>query len=432
MVIIRPFRGYRYDGSKVDVSKAIFPPYELSNVEFRNIFLRISSYNIIRAILGDESAEEKKRYKHSAGLIESWVSKGFIKKDAGECIYVYSQEFEINGKKSERTGFISLVELEKLGKNIKPHELTFHDQIVDMGAILENTRSNLGPIFSIYSDPEKTIERELDKIKRKRPDVDVFTDYEGVRHRMWAVSDGKIISFISNAMKRKQLLIADGHHRYKISLSYSLGHPRDQPARYMTMMMVGMENAGMTILATHRLIKGMKNFRGEDFIASLSRNFEVDTIEMDPENTKARLKEILASLNNMDWRSFGMYLGRNKFYVLRLKNEAAMKVAKRHSKPWRKFGVNVLHVLVLKRILGIDTSSNEGRTNVEYVKDLPGNAERCMDRIKNGECQIAFFMRPTSMDEIRNISGSGEMMPQKSTCFFPKIYSGVVIYKFDG
>jgi uncharacterized protein (DUF1015 family) len=432
MVIIRPFKGYRYDGSKVDVSKAIFPPYELSNVEFRNIFLKISSYNIIRAILGDERAEEKKRYRYSADLIDSWISNGFLKKDAGECIYVYSQEFEINGKKSERTGFISLVELEKFGKKIMPHEMTFHDQIVDMGAILENTRSNLGPIFSIYSDPGKKIERALEKIKLKKPDVDVFTGYEGVRHRMWAVSDGKIISFISNAMKRKQLLIADGHHRYNISLSYSLERPLDQPSRYMTMMMVGMENKGMTILPTHRLIKGMKNFHREDFIASLSKNFDVETFETGPGKEKMQFREFLASLNRRDWRSFGMYLGGSKFYVVSLKNADSMNVAKGHSKPWKRFGINVLHELVLKGILGIDASRHEGRTNVEYVKDLPGNAERCMDRIKNGECQIAFFMRPTSMDEIRKISGSGEMMPQKSTCFFPKIYSGVVIYKFDG
>jgi uncharacterized protein (DUF1015 family) len=432
MVKIRPFRGYRYNGEKVDIGKAIFPPYELASRQFRNIFLEMSGCNVIRIMLGSERLGKAGRYKHSARLLSSWIRKGYLKRDGSPCIYVYSQEFKINGNKKERTGFISLVELEKLGRNIVPHELTFHDQIVDMGAILKSTRANLGPVFSIYSDPAKSIESMLEKIKRERkPEMEAFTGYEGVRHRVWAVKDGKIINHIAHEMKNKKLLIADGHHRYNISFEYSRKHPDDEKAKYISMMMVNMENEGVVILPTHRLVKGIKNFSREKFTSSLERNFEIKAIEFMGKNGKEKLKGLLRKISIMDWRNFGMYLGGRKFYILKLKNESAMNVAKNHSKSWKRFAVNVLHKLVIEGILGIGTSKIDGHHNVEYVKDIRRNAETCVKRVKNGECQIAFFMSPAKMEDVREICRSGEVMPQKSTCFYPKVYSGVVIYKFE-
>lgn len=432
MVKIRPFRGYHYNKEKVEVGKAIFPPYELANKQFRDIFLKISSYNVIRIILGNERLGKNERYSYSARLLDSWIKKDYLKKDDDLCIYVYSQEFEINGKKRERTGFVSLVRLEKLGKSIVPHELTMHDQIVDMRAVLKSTRTNLGPIFSIYSDPEKKIESILEKIKRERkPEIETFTEYEGVRHRIWVVRDRKVINLISKEMKRKKLVIADGHHRYNISFEYSRRHPDDEKAKYVSMMLVNMENEGIAIFPTHRLVKGIKNFDREKFIHSLKKNFGMETIKFGRADEKEKLKEMLERINDRDWRYFGMYLGGRKFYIPKLKNGSAMNVAKNHSKPWKRFGINVLHTLVINGILGIDTSKINGQHNIEYVKDIRGNAEQCVRRVKNGECQIAFFMRPTRMEEVKKISESGEMMPQKSTCFYPKVYSGLIIYKFE-
>jgi uncharacterized protein (DUF1015 family) len=303
--------------------------------------------------------------------------------------------------------------------------------MVDMKALLESIRANLGPVFSIYSDPEKKIESVLEKIKRERkPEMETITGYEGVRHRVWAVKDRKIINLISKEMKRKRLIIADGHHRYNTSFEYSIRHTDDKKARYMSMMMVNMENEGIVILPTHRLVMGIKNFDRGKFIRSLRRNFEMEAIKFGRPHEKGKFKEMLDRINGQDWRSFGMYLGGRKLYILKLKNESAMDAAKNHSKPWKRFGVNVLHELVIKGVLGIDATTDE-RHKIEYVKEIRGNLGQCIRRVRNGECQIAFFMRPAKMEEVMGISESGEMMPQKSTCFYPKVYSGVVIYKFE-
>ena len=431
MVKIRPFRGYRYNKEKVDIGKAIFPPYELTSKQFRDIFLKISDYNIIRVILGNENLPGHERYRYSASLLDSWISKGYLKKDGRPCIYVYSQEFEINGKKKDRTGFISLVRLEKLGKSIMPHEFTFHDEVVDMGALLENTRANLGPIFSVYSDRRKGIESVLEKIKRETsPEMEVLTDHEGVRHRLWKVEDKKTIDLIAEKMECKRLLIADGHHRYNICFEYSRAHPHDEKAKYISMMMVRMENEGLVILPTHRLVKGIKNFDREKLIRSLGKDFRMETIGFGSANENEKLEEMLKRINGRDWRCFGMYTGGKKFYILGLKDARAVDAIKNHSMAWRRLGVNVLHTLVIKGVLDASAPIDE-RRNVEYVKDIRGKAMECVRRVRDGECQIAFFMRPVKIGEVEEISGSGEMMPQKSTCFYPKVYSGLVIYKFE-
>ena len=431
MVNIRPFKAYHYDQAKVDISKVIFPPYELRNREFMDTFLKISDHNVIRIMLGDERLENSERYQYSAELLNAWIKDGHLKKYAKPCIYVYSQEFEADGRKMERTGFISLVELEELGKNIAPHEFTLHDQIINMKKLLEETRTNLGLVFSIYSDSGKKIESMLEKIKLLKPDIDTFTDYEGVRHRVWAVSDQKVIGAITKEMKNKKLLIADGHHRYKISYEYSREHPDDDMAKHLSMMMVNMENKGIAILPTHRLVGGIKNFDSEKFLSRLKDNFEIEIFEFEAAKKEEGLMKMLKKISSRDWRSFGMYLGGRKYYILTLKNEKAMDEAKDHSKPWKRFGINVLHTLIIKDMLGIDTLKNNRQCNVEYVKDIHDFASECVRKVEEGEFQAAFFTRSTNINEIKAIAESGEMMPQKSTCFYPKVYSGLIIYKFE-
>jgi uncharacterized protein (DUF1015 family) len=436
MVNIRPFRGYRYNENKVDIGKAVLPPYELTNEEFKNIFLKISKHNVIRINLGKNLGKRNGTsngdiYQYSADLFRSWIKKGCLKQDERPSVYVYSQEFELFGRKIERTGFSSLVELEELGKNIFPHEETLQDTMINRKMLLEKTRANLGLIFSLYSDPQKTIEKMIETAKRKPPVADFYTEYEGVRHKLWAITDKEMIEKITKEMQNKKLLIADGHHRYKTCLSYSRDHPHDENAKYTSMMLVNMSNEGLMILPTHRLVKGIKNFNKDDFMKKLGKNFETETIEFGGDENK--IKDLLGVLNKKNGKHFGMYLGGEKFFILTVRTEDEQIMDRerdRFSRKWRRLDMNILHTLILRDILGIYTEKMEDQCHMEYVKDFSDHAKSCITKVKNGECQAAFFVNPITIDEMKEITQRGEMIPPKSTCFYPKVYSGVVMYKF--
>ncbi len=433
MVNIRPFSGYRYNEKKLDISRVVLPPYELANEEFKEKFFNISPFNVIKIYLGKAGSKSNgERYQYSADLFETWIKKGYLTKDEGPCLYVYSQEFELDGRKMERTGFVSLVELEDLGKNVFPHEETLQETMINRRALIERTRTNFGLIFSLYSDPERRIEILLEKMKQKPPISEFFTDYEGVRHRLWLVRDRAIISQITDEMKNKKLLIADGHHRYQICLEYSKRNPRDENAKYTSMMLVNIKNDGLAILPTHRLVKGIKNFDKEKLIERMELYFDMEVFNFGTKDENERVREVMQRLVAKDGKHFGMYLGDEKYYILGLRDEKAMdRAAKEFSKQWRRFDMNILHTLILKKTLGVDTMNTRDQCHMEYVKDFRDNAKKCLRKVRSGECQAALFVNPAKVEQVKEISESGEMIPPKSTCFYPKVYCGVVIQKFD-
>ncbi len=431
MVKIRPFKAYHYDPDRVDVSRAVFPPYELNNKEFRDIFINISDYNIIRVVLGGIGKNNGERYEYSARLFEAWIKKRYIKKDEKPSIYVYSQQFEINGKPMERTGFISLIELEAFGKNIFPHELTLYEALINRKVLLEKTRANFGLIFSLYSDPQKKIEAILEAAKKSGPVMDFFTAYEGVRHMLWAITDERTINAITELMKDKKLLIADGHHRYKIHLEYSRSHPDDEGAKYNSMLMVNASNKGLLVLPTHRLIKGVKDFDSEKILEKLKAKFDIETIEFNDCCGIEEMRKLLAKLaEKKHEHKFGLYVGGGKLHVLKIKSEKYMDAAGK-SDEWKSFDMNILHSIILKEIVGVDTTDEREQCHVEYVKDIGQHVLDCLHKVKSGECQAAIFVNPVSTETIKVIAEKGEMVPPKSTCYYPKVYNGLVMYKFE-
>jgi uncharacterized protein (DUF1015 family) len=433
MVNIRPFSGYRYNEKKLDISRVVLPPYELANEEFKEKFFNMSPFNVIKIYLGKAGSKSNgERYQYSSEMFGTWIRDGYLIRDEGPCLYVYSQEFELEGKKMERTGFVSLVELEELGKNVFPHEETLQDTMINRRLLIEKTRTNFGLIFSLYSDPEKRIEMLLKKAKQNPPVSEFFTDYEGVRHRLWLVRDRAIINKITSEMKNKKLLIADGHHRYKICLDYSKDNPGDEKAKYTSMMLVNIHNDGLAILPTHRLVKDIRNFDKEKLIERMKLYFVMEVFNFGTKDENGRIRELMQRLRAKDGKHFGMYLGDEKYYILGLKDERAMdKEAKEFSKQWRRFDMNILHVLILKKTLGVDTMNTCDQCHMEYVKDFRDNAKKCLIKVRSGECQIALFVNPAKVKQVKEISENGEMIPPKSTCFYPKVYCGVVIHRFD-
>ncbi|MEM5872091.1 MAG: DUF1015 domain-containing protein [Candidatus Aenigmatarchaeota archaeon] len=432
MVTIRPFCGYRYNEEKINLSNVVLPPYELTE-DFQKNFIKLSPFNIIHIYLGKKnSLNNGERYEYSSKLFNSWIRDGILKKDEKPCLYIYSQEFMLNGKFFERTGFIALVELEELGKNIFPHEETMEETLINRRVLLEKTRANFGLIFSLYSDEKREIEKILEKFKKRKPLVEFFTEFEGVKHKLWKINDTKIIQKISNLMKNKKLLIADGHHRYKVSLEYNIKHPNDSSAKYISMFLVNIKNKGLVVLPTHRIVKGIKNFNKEKFLNELKKNFLIEKFSFRKKSYEEKEKEIMEILQKKDGKHFGLYLGSNDFYIINLKDIKIMdKIMPNHSIEWKNLDINILHSLILKKILNIDVHNEKCKCFIEYVKDFKENASQCIRKVDEGECNFSIFINPIQINKVKKIVEKGEIIPPKSTCFFPKVYCGLVIYRFD-
>jgi len=433
MVNIKPFQGYRYNTEKVRMENAFSPPYDVINPAMQEELYKKSAYNIVRIILGKDEKDDNEtenKYTRAASFFRSWLKSGHIKQDDKPHMYVYSQEFLVGGKKMERTGLITTTELEALGKNILPHEFTLSGPKVGRKILLEKTEANFGQIFSIYLDKKMVVESILENEKNKAAEFDV-ADFEGIRHKLWIIKDETAIKKIIEIMRDKKIFIADGHHRYETSLEYSKEHPDNEKAKYIMMTLVNIMNKGLVILPTHRLVKDI-SVDAAKLIDGLKRNFSIEIFESGKDNGKeAREKMFKGMKTNESKHAFGMYLGGNRYSVLTLTDEKVMdQKAKGHAKPWRRLDVSILHTLILDGLLGIDTNKPEKQQYIEYMKDTKDAVDECVEKVKSCACKVVFFMNPTKIDEVVDVAESGERMPQKSTFFYPKVYTGLVMYRF--
>ncbi|MCK5023297.1 MAG: DUF1015 domain-containing protein, partial [Candidatus Aenigmarchaeota archaeon] len=396
-------------------------------------FLADDNHNVLKLILGDmnNTSENGERYEYSVKLFKRWIDKGYLIKDKKNCIYVYSQQFEQDGETIDRTGFISLVKIEEFGKNIYPHELTLSDTMINRRVLLEKTRSNVGLIFSLYNDNKCDIDDILEEAKNTTPEFDVYTDFEGVRHRLWVIDNEETIEKITSHMKNTKVLIADGHHRYNTSLDYSNSKPDDELAKHVSMMFVNMKKDGLVIVPTHRLVKNVVKFDKDNLLKKIENDFTVEKIKFNDSNHKEKTREMKRMMKENGKHSFGMYVGNNTLYILTLKNERSLEKQNHCSKEWCNFDINILHSFIIDKLLDIDIKNPEDQGKIDYFKDIHDFAHRCVEKVNRDDFQIAFFVNPPDMETIQKLSENGEIVPQKSTCFYPKVYSGVVIYKFE-
>lgn len=431
MVEIAPFRGYRYNTEKVDLAKVVTPPYDVISPEMQEKFYERSEYNIARIIKGkvfEDDDENNNQYTRARDYFQRWIDEGILVQDDEEAIYIYSQEFEIAGNKRERTGFIALIKLEEFGKGVRPHEFTLSGPKADRLNLLRATKAHFGQIFSLYSDPERRIDRVLERFKNT-PLVDIKDD-EGIRHRLWKITDSNAIGMIRSEMAEKPLFIADGHHRYETALNYS---KENEKARYCMMTFVNMQNEGLVILPTHRIIKNLEDFRVKKLEEGLRENFDIETFEF-AEGNEVEMRETMLSLLRKRYlegkHAFGMYCSNNKYYLLTLKsNELINRIP--GPKALRKLDVTILHTLILEQLLGIDKARLEKGLNVEYIKDIGDAIEEGIRKVDSRSHQIIFFMNPTKVEEVQAVADRGGRMPQKSTFFYPKVYTGFVIYRVE-
>lgn len=410
MAEIKPFKGIRYNQEKVNLSDVVTQPYDKITPSMQEAYYKKSEYNIIRIELN----KEKDPYTGANTFFEQWQDEGILIQDKEPSIYPYFQEYITpQGESKLRKGFVAILKLEDFSTGVVlPHERTLSAPKEDRLKLLRATRANFGQIFMLYSDIENKISNLIDaKISATPPLIDISESYEKrVSHKLWRIWDEETISSIQRLMATKTLLIADGHHRYETALNYSKENPT---ATHRMVTFVSMEDPGLLILPTHRAIYGIST---EGFIDKVTKFFAVKEY-----NSKESVLTALSGKKHV----FGLYNG--KFWVLKLKNANLMDkfVSKDRTYEYKTLDVTVLHSVIIEHVLMISKEKIARKENIDYLRDI----DEGIEGVKAGKYDLFFILNPTRIEEVRKISACREVMPQKSTDFYPKLITGLVINK---
>lgn len=434
---IKPFRAFRFNRAVVgDVCRCIAPPYDVISPARQDHLHKKSKYNIIRITKGKTTASDNTRnnpYTRAAKYLNNWLKKGVLRQDKTDAIYAYTQDFDLAGAKFSRISFIALARLEEFtpAGPVRPHEHTLNSQIIDRLNLKRATAADFGLVSMLYEDRKKTADKIIKSAAAQKPLLDCL-DEQNVRHRLFAITDEDGINATVQTIRKKICIIADGHHRYTTGLLYSreTGNPA---ARFQMIAFTNICQDGLLVLATHRLVGSLGNFCVKKLIADLKRDFEVTHLPFDSPRTKLRAKQKMLALmkagHKKDKNAFGIYAA-NSFYVAVLKNKRIMaSAAPDYSPAWRTLDVAVLHKLILEKLLRIGEKQLDSEGGIEYIKDMENAIDESTEKVDKGQKQIAFFVNPTKIRQIQMVADAGERMPQKSTYFHPKLYSGLTINK---
>jgi uncharacterized protein (DUF1015 family) len=407
---IFPFQPYRYSSAAGAAENLVTQPYDKISPVMRARYLSLSPYNLVRIILGEKSPQDSERenaYTRAAGYLNSWIASGILERESAPSLYAYFQRFTVpdTAETLERKGFIGLGAVEDYSANIvHRHEQTLSGPKKDRLELLRHTHAHFGQIFMLYPDPELAIDKLLDGAAQGPPVSELTEEYGGL-HRLWRIADPAVIACIQQLMSEKKLLIADGHHRYETALAFRNENPGWPAAEKVMMTFVNMYSPGLEILATHRLASGLEGLDEAAFLGkvqarklgSLDALREVFRV---PEPGKIRM---------------GIALRSGEVFL-----------SERERKPG-ELDVKVLHEELLAKLLGISEEAVREEKHIEYVRGL----DAAYGKVREGDAQIAFLLEPTTIQQVADVAFSGGVMPQKSTDFYPKLLSGMTIYKLE-
>lgn len=430
MADIQAFRGYRYDLGRVgNLSDVIAPPYDVIDAALQQQLYERSPYNVIRLILNRETSadsETNNRYTRAAQSLRDWQQEGVLVQDSARSLYVYHQDFDVEGRRFTRKGFMARVRLEPFGQGrVYPHEETLSGPKADRLKLFHATGMNLSQIFGLYPDEDGEVTARLDAAVGRALPIQAV-DHLGVTSKLWPVTNQQTISAIAGLMGPKPIFIADGHHRYETALKY-LDERRqageatdpDHPANFVLMMMVSMHDPGLVILPTHRLVSGIGDVRAEQLRTILGANFEIETVGAGPSAASAAWETIEVD-GRQDLLGFGT-VADDTWQLGRFRAPEQMaRLAADHSEAWRGLGVAILQRVVLEQAL----PQAGGAPKCAYVHLLREVNEAVAAR----RCQLAVLVPPAAMDHVAQIAGNLEKMPPKSTYFYPKLLSGLVFH----
>jgi len=440
MAVIKPFRGFLYNQEKVkNLELVVAPPYDVITPEQQNHYYKKHSFNVIRLILGKEEPSDNERnnkYTRAANYLSNWKDNKILIKNHKPSIYFYIQDFTLpDGEPRKRKGFISLVKIEEFSSGIiLPHERTMSTPKKDRLNLILACEANFNPIFSLFSDPKFQIENRIDDITKKAPPFFDIIDEKAVRHQLWIIDNPETIDYVKMVMLDKKLLIADGHHRYETAINYRNlmrekypDYKGNEAFNYTMMYFTNMNDPGLVILPTHRLVKKI-NFNLNEFIRKAKEFFEIESIPTNPELDYQVRKKILSTMKNESTKHylFAMFSKiQDSYFIFRLKDFNLLdKVMEKSFFPaLRKLDANIMEVLVFQTILGINCNNPEHEEKIKFVH----TDDEAINMVRSGEYEVAFLVNPTRIEQVKEIVAQGEKMPQKSTYFFPKLLSGLVI-----
>jgi uncharacterized protein (DUF1015 family) len=443
MAKIFPFNGVTYNKKKVgNFSKVTIPPYDIISKEDQEKFYQFHPYNCIRLTLGKDyqgDTEFNNKYTRANAFFRTWINNEILKQDEEESIYAYEQRFSYKGKKYVRLGFIALFKLEELeAGRVYPHENTLPKPKLDRLSLLKATAANFEPIFSIYVDEDDKISKMIKKNTKRKPIAEA-KDVFGVHNRLWKISGKANINKIIKEMLNKQVFIADGHHRYEASLKYrnemrtkSQKSTGDEPYNFIMMYFANAYDKGLIIMPIHRLVLNLNLKEKINLENRLVDYFDIEDIKFTKKDELAARKKLIKSMSkaNEGEHFFGMSIhGDNKYSLLKLKNEKIIEkyISADKPKEWKKLDITILHSLVIRDILGITDKDIEAENSIKYVH----NDDEAFALVAEGKYQVAFFMNPTKIEQVTALASKYEKMPQKSTFFFPKLLTGLVMYKMS-
>ena len=441
MAKIYPFRGIHYDINIVgDLSKVVAQPYDQINDKLRETYYARHPFHLTRIIKGRTEPDTDKDNVYSRGgdYLAEWMRDGVLKRDEKPAIYAYHQEYKVDDEIRVRKGFVALAKLEAYGEGVKAHERTLAAPKQDRFNLMVTTEANTGQIFMLYSEPERLINKALDTaIVGKEPDF-LATDDFGCIHKMWRVTDKKAIREVKTHMEPMTLFIADGHHRYETAVNY-MTHMKKLKKKCVKgatenfnncmMTFVNVDEPGLTILPTHRLIYGLEDQKVESLLNNAMEYFTIEHFPLGDNDEKA-VKNVLDAMKTRQKNEnlFGLYMkGDNEIKLLSLKDNHAMEnLVPEMSDDWKKLDIAILHTILMDKFLGIDREKLEAKTNVEYFRDPVEPFKKARD---DDHYQLVFLVNPTGVEQVKKVAANGERMPQKSTDFFPKLLSGMIMNK---
>jgi uncharacterized protein (DUF1015 family) len=436
VVVVLPFQGYRCNPEKIaDLAAVVSPPYDVISEQSRRRLHLQHSLNVIRLILGEERAGDdavENRYVRARRYFEEWERTGILVAEDRPRFYVYQQDYAWRrGERRVRTGLIGAVRLEDYtARIIFPHEGTFPGPKADRLKLLQALPVNLEQIFCFYPGPAQPIRGLLERALQAPPLYD-FWDGEGVRHRLWAMQEPKTVAEIHNAFQDRQLIIADGHHRYETALTFREEMRRldssPSPVKaynYVMMTLVSIEDEGLTVLPTHRLVTPPRHQRPAEILQALEPYFHLERRMI--ASTEPAIRKVLQEMEDRrgEGHILGLYVGGAEFYLLTLKDKGLRAEIREpgSSHAFQELDLVILHRLVFRRLLELQDEAMIGFTPDEAF---------AFEQVRTGRYAAAFFLNPIPVGQVVQVVTAGERLPAKATYFYPKLLSGLVFFKVD-
>lgn len=414
MAEVVPFRGVVYNVPRISRASGedlLAPPYDIITPEYQDELYNRSPYNIVRIDFGRQLPDDdarNNRYSRARECLDSWLEEQVLLRSDHPSYYSYEISYTIGNTQKRLRGFLGLVRLEELGKgNIHPHEYTHSKPKKDRLSLMRTCGANISPIFSLYDSKERKVSALLAETNKAAPYIEA-RDGDGAVHRLWQISDGKAISAIQQELAGAPIFIADGHHRYETALEYQremtvregqTAGPK--PYDYVLMFLAHVADEGLTILPTHRLVKQLP----ADALEQLASDFAIEEITngFDIAGAISGRRDV-----------YGLYTGGDSWYRLSYKGKGI------HGVPaaLKDLDVTILHDLIFKQLLDIDS--------VAYEMDI----QKCLQEVRRGAYSAAFFLNPTRVEDVERVALASLRMPPKSTYFYPKLLTGLVLYTF--